>query len=165
MSKASSRIERHVRGDLQVVQQQRVAVGRAARDAAGGDGGAAAADVLDDEVLPELLGKSRRQHARELIGRAAGRVGHDDGDGAARIVLRRAAAEREQTAANAAAKRGSASCADVFSGAYVLRNDRQQAGRASCPGGEVQRVAAAEDRRRPVVADRRAVKGPTPFIG
>ena len=82
------RIERDIRRNLQVVQQQRVAVLGAARDPAGRDRGAAAADVLDDEILSELLGELRRQHARELVGRPARRIGNDDRDGAARIVLR-----------------------------------------------------------------------------
>src|SRR5205807_4146972 len=49
------RIERDVGGDLQVVQEQRIAVRRGARDAARSDRGAAAAHVLDNEALSELL--------------------------------------------------------------------------------------------------------------
>ena len=67
-----------------------MAVRRRAGDAGGGDGGAAAAHILDDEVLPELLRQHRRQHARELVGRTAGGIGHDQGDDAARILLRQA---------------------------------------------------------------------------
>ena len=41
---------------------------------------------------------ARRDLARGLVGRSAGRIGHDDGDGAARIVLRRTRrGEGEQT--------------------------------------------------------------------
>jgi hypothetical protein len=81
-------VERDVRGNLQIVQQQRVAVGRGAGDASGGDGGRASAHVLDDEILSELVGERRRQHARELIGRPPRRIRHDDGDDAAWILLR-----------------------------------------------------------------------------
>jgi hypothetical protein len=81
-------IERDVRGNLQIVQQQRVAVGRGAGDASGGDGGRAAAHILDDEILSQLVRQCRRQHARELIGRPSRRIGHDDGDHPARIWLR-----------------------------------------------------------------------------
>ena len=81
-------VERHVGRDLQIVDEQRVAVGRRARDARAGDVGAAAADVLDDEILPELGRELRRDLARDLVGRPAGRVGHDDGDRPRRIGLR-----------------------------------------------------------------------------
>jgi hypothetical protein len=37
------------------MQQQRVAVVRRAGDAPGRDGGRAAADIFDDEILPELV--------------------------------------------------------------------------------------------------------------
>ena len=81
-------VERHVRRDLQIVDEQRVAVGRRARDALAGDVGAAAADVLDDEVLAELGRELGRDLPRHLVGRAAGRIGHDDGDRPRRIGLR-----------------------------------------------------------------------------
>ena len=81
-------VERDVRRDLQVVDEQRVAVGRRARDALAGDVGAAAADVLDDEILAELGRELGRDLPRHLVGRAAGRVGHDDGDRPRRIGLR-----------------------------------------------------------------------------
>ena len=81
-------IERHVCGDLQIVQQQRVAVGRRLHDLVGRDDGAAAADVFDDEILLELVCQCGCDLSCGLVGRAAGRVGHDDGDGPARIVVR-----------------------------------------------------------------------------
>src|SRR5207253_9700066 len=85
------RVERDVGGDLQVVQQQRMAVGRGARDAAGADRGAAAAHVVDDEGLAELLAEAGGELPRKLVGRPAGGVWHDDRDGARRIVLRKRA--------------------------------------------------------------------------
>src|SRR5262249_55798087 len=81
-------IERYVGGDLQIVQEQRVAVRRRARDPASSDGGAAAAYVLDHEILLELLGKSRREPARDLIRGSAGRIWDDDRDQTARVILR-----------------------------------------------------------------------------
>ena len=81
-------VERHVGRDLQIVDEQGVAVGRRARDALAGDVGAAAADVLDDEVLAELGRELRADLPRHLVGRAARRIGHDDGDRPRRIGLR-----------------------------------------------------------------------------
>ena len=67
------RMQRHIGRDLQIVQQQGMAVRGRARDPAGGDRGGAAADILDDEALPELLGEFRRQHARQRsVGPPAG---------------------------------------------------------------------------------------------
>ena len=40
---------------------------------------------------PNFAGEFRRELPRHLIGRPAGRVGHDDGDGARRIGLREGA--------------------------------------------------------------------------
>ncbi len=81
-------VERDVGRKLQIGDVERVAVGRRARDALACDVCAAAADVLDDEVLAELGGEFRRKLARHQVGRPAGRVGHDDGDGPRRIGLR-----------------------------------------------------------------------------
>ena len=50
------------------------------RDAAGCNRGTAAADILDDEVLLQLVLQRLGENARHLVGRSAGRVGHDDGD-------------------------------------------------------------------------------------
>ena len=77
--------QRRVRRNLQVVQQQRVAVRLGLGDLVGCNDRAAAGDVFDDEVLSELLLQLFRDHPRKLVGRSAGRVGHDDGDVAIRI--------------------------------------------------------------------------------
>ena len=81
------RVKRNVRRDLQVMKKQRMPVGRRARDAAGADGRAAAARILDDKASAEPVGETRRDQARELVGRAAGRIGHDDGDVLRRVIL------------------------------------------------------------------------------
>src|SRR5439155_2533401 len=73
-------------------------VRRGARDAPGADGGAAAAYVLDDEALAELLREARPEEPCELVGGTAGGIGNDDGDVLRRIVLgkRDHAPERKQ---------------------------------------------------------------------
>src|SRR5262245_5363170 len=58
------------------------------RDAAGRNRGAAAADILDDEVLLELVLQRLCQDTRHLVGGPAGGVGNDDGDVLAWIGLR-----------------------------------------------------------------------------
>ena len=44
------------------------------------DRAACAAAILDDDALAELLVELRRQRAREGVGAAAGREGHDEGN-------------------------------------------------------------------------------------
>ena len=78
------------------MDEQRGAVGRRAGDTLARDVGAAAADVLDDEALAELGRELRRDLARHLVGRPAGRIGHDDGDRPARVGLRLRAGDRGQ---------------------------------------------------------------------
>src|SRR5262245_24753684 len=65
-----------------------MAVRGRAGDTTGGDGGGAAADVLDHEVVSELLGELWRQHTGELIGRTARWIRHNERDRALRILLR-----------------------------------------------------------------------------
>ena len=91
------RIERQLgidaRADHQaaeVGEQQRVAVGRALRDEIGADVAVRAGLVLDHDRLAPDLGELRPDLAREDVGGAAGRVGHDDADRLGRVVLRRA---------------------------------------------------------------------------
>jgi hypothetical protein len=48
-----------------------VAVGRALRDRVDADGERAARTIVDDDRLAELLGDSRRDDARDVVGRAA----------------------------------------------------------------------------------------------
>ncbi len=73
---------------LHMADAQRVAVGRGVRHAADADGAAGAADILDDDGLAEGCLHPLGQEARDGVGRAAGRVGHDDGDDVRRIALR-----------------------------------------------------------------------------
>src|SRR5258708_17239021 len=64
-------------------------VRRRASDGARSDDRPPAAHVLHDESLAELCRQWIHDHARELVGGSAGWIGNDDGDGAARIWLRR----------------------------------------------------------------------------
>ena len=74
-----------------------MAVGRRARHAPGADGRAAAAHVLDDEAVPELLREARGEEPRELVSRSARGIRHDERDVLARVLLRHAKArEREE---------------------------------------------------------------------
>src|SRR6476646_10260029 len=70
------------------MDEQRVTVGRGMRDPAGRDRGAAAADILDNEVLLELVLQRLGENTRHLVGRSARRVGDNDSDSLARIGLR-----------------------------------------------------------------------------
>jgi electron transfer flavoprotein alpha subunit len=67
--------------------QQRVAVGIGLRDGVRADVAAGAAAVVDDEVVAERLREPVADVAREDVGRAAGREGHDHLDDAARVVV------------------------------------------------------------------------------
>ena len=80
-------VEPRIRRDLQVVHEQRVAVGRRAREPVRGDDRVAAAHVLDHEGLAELLVELRRELARDLVGRPSRREGNDDGHRLGRILL------------------------------------------------------------------------------
>ena len=73
-------------------QEQRIAVGRRADDAAGGNVAARADLVLDDETLAEILPELFRDEPRQHVGRGAGGEGHDDGDRPARPALGEGAA-------------------------------------------------------------------------
>src|SRR5205807_7128065 len=141
-------IEPDVRRNLQVVQEQRVAVGRRARDAAGSDDGVATAHVLDHKGLAELRAEPRREHARNLVSRPAGGKGHDDGDGLRRIVLskRHDTPQREQKSHRHLPGMIGSSTYGILPAAKcsVLRPPKMRVGRSR---GSV------------------CVKGPTPFIG
>src|SRR5947209_8072700 len=130
------------------MEQQRVPVGRGARDAAGADRGAAAAHVLDNEAVPELRGGARREEPRELVGGTAGGIGNDDGDVLRRVVLgkRDHTPERQQQSHRHLPGMIGSSTYGILPAAKcsVLRPPKILAGRS--------RVSAC-------------VKGPTPFIG
>ncbi len=74
----------HIGGDRELMDQDGVPVGGGARHAPGGDGTAAAGDVLDHHALAEHGRHALADHARGGIGRAARRIGHHDGDSAGR---------------------------------------------------------------------------------
>src|SRR4029079_18412578 len=80
--------QRDIGRDLQVMQEQRVAIRRSVRDTAGGDNRAAARHVLDNKILAELLAQEIRDDARRFVGGPACRVGYDDGDGTALMTVR-----------------------------------------------------------------------------
>ena len=94
---------------LAVAEHQRVAVGRRARHAVDADGAAATADVLDHDRLAERILHPLGQQPHQIVGDAAGGVGHYDGDrarwdriGRAPVRLRRnkPATRRQGAAAN-----------------------------------------------------------------
>jgi hypothetical protein len=68
--------------------KERVAVGRGGRDPAAADHAARAADILNDQRLPERLAHLLGDDARDHVARPAGRERHDDVDGAGGVVLR-----------------------------------------------------------------------------
>ena len=78
--------------------QEGVAVGRGARDALDADHVAGAGAVLDEELLLERLGEMLGHDARDDVGAAGGRGGHDDAHGAGGPGLRlRLGGERCET--------------------------------------------------------------------
>ena len=81
-------IERNIRGDLQIMDKQRVTIRRGTRDFFGTDDCTAAADILDNEALLELRQERLCNDARGLVGRAASRIGNDNGNVPAWILLR-----------------------------------------------------------------------------
>ena len=83
-------VERDIGRYLQVVQKQDVAVRCGARHAGRCDRHSAAAHVLDQEILLELLSQSRRDLPRQLVGRPTRGIGDNDVDDATRILLREA---------------------------------------------------------------------------
>ena len=77
-SNVELRVERHARRHRNLMQQHRIAVGSGAGRASGGDHAAGAADVFDDDLLPERLRHAVLHDARDRIGRTAGRVRHHE---------------------------------------------------------------------------------------
>ena len=74
-------VQRRRGGHADVVQQQRVAVGRGLGHLGGAQRAAGAADVFDDDGLAaQRLAQRLGQVARHLVGGPAGRERHDDGD-------------------------------------------------------------------------------------
>src|SRR4030095_12958923 len=68
--------------------EQRVAVGRSGLHGGRREAVAAAALVLNDDVLPPFLRQPLRDGAGQHVGQRAGRRGHHDRHGAARVGLR-----------------------------------------------------------------------------
>jgi hypothetical protein len=79
----------HVRLDM--ADAHRVAVGRRMGDATDPNGAAGTTDIFDDDRLAKRILHAVGQDARDGVGRAAGRVGHHEGDRPRRIILRHCA--------------------------------------------------------------------------
>ena len=77
-------VDGHFRG---LADEQRQPVGICHGDAAGADRAASAGAIFHDHRLPERRRKLGRDNARHHIAGAAGRIGHDQVDRAARIGL------------------------------------------------------------------------------
>ncbi len=82
------RLQRHVDGVGRRGEEKRVAVGRRTDDGLGADIGAAAGPVVDDHRLAEPLGQPLSHQARNEVGGAAGRIGHDPAHRPRRVALR-----------------------------------------------------------------------------
>ena len=87
-------VKRHACRQSNLVQQERIAVGRGARCVARGNHPPGSADVLDHDLLAERLRHAVLNDARDRIGYAAGRERHHEGNGTAGIDLRRCKAGR-----------------------------------------------------------------------
>jgi hypothetical protein len=77
-------VDRHFRG---LPNEQRQSVGICDGDTAGADGAAGSGAIFHDHRLPKRRRKLGRDNARHHIAGAAGRIGHDQVDRAARIGL------------------------------------------------------------------------------
>jgi hypothetical protein len=80
-------------------EQDGVAVGRGARDLAGGDGAAGAAAIIDYDWLAERRAHLVGHDAGDDAGAAAGREGDDEGDGPGRIIAGGGRKRRERPGA------------------------------------------------------------------
>ena len=85
--KRELRIKRHARRQRDLMNQDRIAVWLGARGAGGGNHAASAADIFDHDGLAERFLQRALHDARNGVGRAAGREGHQQGDGPVRIIL------------------------------------------------------------------------------
>src|SRR5262249_26363046 len=90
--------QRDVGRDLQVMHEQRVAVRCSVRDPAGGDDRTTTRHVFDDEILAELLAQEICDNTCRFVGGPARRVGHDDGDSTAWMLLRRSRCSKSKQA-------------------------------------------------------------------
>ena len=107
-------VERRIDGQRAgAAEPQRVAVGHALGDLAGGDAAACAATIFDHDLLAQRLAHFLGGGPRHEVVAAAGRVGNDQGDGPARIILR-AGRGREQDGDDGRHERESRlSCTDL----------------------------------------------------
>jgi len=87
---------------LPVAEDDRIAIGRGTRDAAGADGARGPRRVFDDDRLAECPLHPIGEHARKRVGRPARWERHDNGDGSRRIGL----CLRRERPGDRAAKRG-----------------------------------------------------------
>src|SRR5262249_38244367 len=81
-------VEARIDGDRSsMAEEQRIAVGRALDEGASADEAGAAGAVVHHDLLPERACKLLRDDARHGVDAAAGRIGHDESDGASGIIL------------------------------------------------------------------------------
>src|SRR5262249_9678542 len=124
--------------------------------------------ILDNEILPELVGQRGRQHARELVGRPARGIRHDEGDDAARILLSEARHRDGQSSEN---RRNHTE--DPPHRTLLLRRAFRKAYASGSPGHKTEGgwpwAKARRLQRTKPAAGRSCgsvwVTGPTPFIG
>ena len=115
-----------------------VAVRRHAGDLAGRGVAAGAADVLDEELLAEIVGKLLRHDAGDGIGRSAGGKADHDAHRPARIALRRCrhdAGQQPRRCQQYAQNRDHGALPNMFVGAII--------GEAAAPGKGLLRWPAA----------------------
>ena len=111
-------VERGIDHVARIDHEQRVAVGRHLCHAAHGDVAAAAAHVLDIELLADMLRQLLCKQAGDHIGRTAGRVGNDHAHRSIGITLRPCDARNAGSAAAPTARCRNCrreSCIIVFS--------------------------------------------------
>ena len=82
-----------------VTHQHLIAVGLRLGHARGAGHAACAADVLDNDLLPERLAHARRQDAGDRVERASGRIWNDHRNGPCRPTLRDCCVRRNDDAA------------------------------------------------------------------
>ena len=134
-------VERGIDHVARIDHEQGVAIGRHPCHSAHGDIAAAAAHVLDVELLAHTLRQLLREQAGDHIGRTAGRVGNDHAHGSVGIALRPRYAreglgERQQQLPNAkidGAQTFMASLAELLTSRQSAASDMRNARAVGTP--------------------------------